>query len=357
MLSVCSLTCGVGAEDEVGFSVNGVLECKFFRAGGDIFKTQALEFKIRVTGKRWQLTNFEGATNRWLRGSDGAAVYHVFQQQSAKPVEAGIVEFGPMPSGGYPSAVVWLAYASGGYLDDTSTMFGPWSDPFGEPSVTACDLQLVASKELPHVPESVQFVVSQTRINNYRRSNYFLREGVSALIRQEAEKRSAFDPPGFVSARYRVLQFTNCAGNYIPLEFELLKYRPTGEAGHPNSPLAAAYHGYLRSCQSATNLEFAPDIMRKPVSVSDLRFRDVSRPLDSIHYTVTNNWIASTNDAMLLAIKASKISSLPRFSPQDWRRYAILAVLCLFALLIIVFSGMKLRTRPKSSEQGVGDVR
>src|SRR6266446_5509776 len=100
-----------------GFRLAGVLECTFFTSDGSVFRNQRLPFEMKVAGKIWHLTNWEehtnldGQTNQWIRGSDGTSIYHVFRTDSTIPVDVAIVETGPMPLGGYPSAVIWLAFA------------------------------------------------------------------------------------------------------------------------------------------------------------------------------------------------------------------------------------------------------
>jgi len=114
-----------------GYRAEGVLDCSFFASDGYLWRTQLLRFNVKVEGPRWQITNFEKDDQYWVRGSDGDAIYHVFRdQRSGFADDPGLVEPGPMPWGGYPCAVVWLALASGRYLDRTNSMFGPWADPY-----------------------------------------------------------------------------------------------------------------------------------------------------------------------------------------------------------------------------------
>src|SRR5204863_399349 len=77
---------------------------------------------------------------------------------------------------------------------------------------------------------------------------------------------------------------TNIDGAFFPFEFELVTYRPAvGPPGHENSPIAATYHGQVVHCGTSSLEIGLPDISLKPISVSDLRFRDKMRPLDAIH--------------------------------------------------------------------------
>ena len=107
--------------------------------------------------------------------------------------------------------------------------------------------------------------------------------------------------PGFLGGYYKVLAFTNFGGAFIPARFQLVKYH-SDDPG--NSPVAAKYESRVTQFEKIFLERSLPDISRKPVSVSDFRFRDDRRSLDSTQYMVTNQWITDTNDPRLMALKA-----------------------------------------------------
>ena len=186
-------------------------------------------------------------------------------------------------------------------------------------------------------------MVNADRINSYETQRYFVRQGKSREDIQLQKMRVRIEPEGFKGGCYRVLSYTNYHGLLLPLQFQLMKLRPHVTAGRgSNSPVAAVFTGSGIGYGLVSLDSGLPDIHAKPVSVTDLRFRSPTLPIDSIRYMTTNEWLADTNAARLIAAFKAKVAATPRFIPGDKRRLAVMAVLVVLAVLPLAYWAMRI---------------
>lgn len=328
---------GASASVTDAFYVTGILHCVFYRSSGVNLTNQTLPFEIRVAGHKWQLRDYELSGAHWTRGSDGVHIYHVFQDgEAARPFDAGMVQDGPMPLGGYPSALPWLAFASSSLFEDANAHlpFAPWADPYFEPAVCAYGCRVWLCAEPPYLPEAINFSVTAEAVDRFRASPYLIREGKSLSDIQAQVMRVQSQPSGFKGGTYRVKQWTNVSGLKLPLAFELLSLRPPVHAGRgSNSPVAARFTGSGIAYRRDAMTDALPAIHSKPVSVIDLRIRSAIPPIDAIRYPVTNAWIMDTNAPYLRAVILEKRASVSRYLAMPRRRFWVLAALAALAML------------------------
>jgi hypothetical protein len=133
-------------------------------------------------------------------------------------------------------------------------------------------------------------------------------------------------PDGFVKARYEVLSSTNIAGWSFPTAFTYSQYAPS-HGGVAVGTLTA--RGDVVGIKLATEPDMVVSVSER-YSVVDYRFRDRTRILDEIHYSLSNQLIQPVSAAALQALYREKQSRAARDPVRlgvDGRRIAVVGLL------------------------------
>lgn len=221
----------------------------------------------------------------------------------------------------------WLAFCSGRYLNLPNRLIPlPGAEIRHVPgSFGFRDLTEVFPDGLG-LPRSISLLASARLFDKAVRHESLLRANDYVARLRLGTKPTPTLPDGFLKARYEVLSSTNIAGWSFPTAFRYSQYAPS----HGGEPV-----GTLTARGDVVGIKFAkePDM---PVSVSerysvvDYRFRDSTRILDEIHYSLSNQLIQHTSAAALQALyreKQSRAAGDPERLRVAGSRIAVVALL------------------------------
>lgn len=344
----------------ISFEVSGFLNCQFFRNDGSLFTNQLLKFEMRITGDQWQIKNFEG-DSYWERSCDGTNIYHYFKdKETTLPGYGGFVESGTIPSGGYPVALPWLAYASSSACKNKTEFPAPWSDPRNDPYACAFEPVVHVSTNSPFLPESVIFVLTKELAAKAGVNPWLPKEGISLSDRQFRKNWMPKEPIGFTGGIYRVVSSTNIQGLSLANSFELLKYRQAyrRSATSSNSPIAAIYSSTNVFIRPLEPTPITPVTSDKPIFVMDMRFQDGKLNINYISYFITNRWITDQNSAELQTLFDLKKKSIPFFDwkslSRNWKFisiYVLLGITFFLPLIILIYRMIRNMRRRNFSDK------
>jgi hypothetical protein len=272
-----------------------------------------------ISGNQWRIKNFETGGSYWERSCDGTNIYHFFKDnKTTLPGYGGFAESGIIPSGAYPVALPWLAYASSSICESNIEFPVPWSDPRNDPYATAFEPEVRLSTNSPYLPENVTFVLTKERAEKAGTNPWLPTEGISLSDRQFRKDWMPKEPIGFTGGVYRVTSSTNLQGLTLPTAFELVKFRQAvrRSATSTNSPIAAIYSGTNIIITMLDPTTISPKTSDKPIYVMDMRFQDSNLNINYIGYFITNQWITDTNSIGLQRLFVLKKKSIPYF---DWK--------------------------------------
>jgi hypothetical protein len=240
------------------------------------------------------------------------------------PAFAGFVEHASFPSRTYPMSVPWFAYASSTFLTTNMAFPALWTDPRNDPRAHVYNADITFSTSEPHLPKTATWTVSSNRLAGIAASiaEWLSLEGQSSYPQRRWDSSKRVEPFGFIVARYTVNAFTNYHSMIIPAAFSLERYRLrpdisalTNRVATTNHPtrftnLVALYSGRLIACRHPVDDNIMPILNNgKRVDVTDLRFRNERYKVDHIRYSISNNWLVSTDAPYLQSLYKDKLTT------------------------------------------------
>jgi len=283
-----------------GFEVSGVFTNTILRANGAIGLVMG-SFKLWVDGDKWRIRtirNDEFLDYIEAGSTDRRQIYLLesFSNYTAKAVmsehptnaadwsvAAGQIFSGEVPhlNSAQQISMLWLAYASGGYLSSrTNNQIEPvyW---FGAQYFFNRGLTLpgdwLTEQALPHLPSRAVY------------HNDGLIRGTAGFGEPKITPNPAPYANGYTNAVYEASSFTELGPYRIPTAFTLKTYRLRPDGSAYNVVLNMEYNFQAtNACLLAEPVEFVPRIFGR-TDVRDLRFAS-SDGITEYFYVLTNQW-------------------------------------------------------------------
>jgi hypothetical protein len=325
-----------------GYEVEGTLEVQNYRQG-NLIKHLRYDFAFAVQGPRWYFRiddyNVKDSRGNPLihrneSGSEGNEIYMLAVSSSSARapivgkltnIVQGAVSLGQVPLYDGDRRLLWIAFASGGYLArEKKPKWGlPWPLPNNYPD-DYFQMDFVRHKTPPGLPDEM----------TYRSPGYFF--GASSA-KGVVPKRVDYPAPfnhGFVAAQYRVTGITNIGELELPLGFEMTRFAPRLERTNSQEFIPVqVWVARVSKVEGLRRMGFLPVITQEgEVEVLDYRFRDEALKLRELRYTIEDKKWRSMSDPAIKRmseaqrnIAISRIEARKKREPQ--RIVAILGVL------------------------------
>ncbi len=338
---------------ERAFRVTGQLKVTEFSLEGKPSSNAApIQFDVRVSGNRWEITSTFKKDYYLAYGFDGTNIHSYLEQKEyrqAKHVNyspASVFEEDYPIDTTYYVTLPWLAYASEHYIKRHSTngivkIPAVWAIPMDDPVALIFHSHPEISTARPKVPMSLEFMPDIDEIERVKRGELtsFRRPGkpLADLVQLQI---LTYDP-AMPAATYQVLSTTQFDGLVLPSEFILTRYwvsKNTNDTfrGKPMS----LFRGILEKAELIDHVSGIPQCDHI-LAVGDYRFAGRAPLVEFIPYMVTNNQWPAKNDPRLERIFQQEKAKIPakRFSQPT----VMLFLLVFFSVPAIVWIRARLR--------------
>ncbi len=355
---ILSVFCANSEEDMHAFAISAELQHNTIL--DNTTNIYIRRYRIIVAGtNRWLMRYYLDNSNDYRdTACDGTNIYEILWtvlMENNPSGEGGAAKISPfcIPTISYQAfqALIWFAYASGEYLKTNISIPALWLQPFLDPEAHIYDMEVKLSNNPPYLPESAIWIVSSNKIRNL--NNEFKKWPVNSKEKLEERKKWLSpnhilpEPIGFISAKYKVLSFTNVNGFYFPLEFVFEKYEyiSTNEIKPKVSNLKEIINGLTRNIDIITNYSIYPELPKnKRVIIFDSRYKDKEGNMLSISYYATNSWTNYDKEA----VQAKFIKGL-----KSKEREKVKGCIILFTsgLIILVGTFLLIQKKIKTKKQ------
>ena len=216
-----------------------------------------------------------------------------------------------IPIGDLGVNIPWLAFCSGSYLKRQSRQIPlPIAELPYEPYAFAYSDKTEIFDDDLGLPRTVELFTAQSLIDASVMRESF--RGLHDVARWKRARGTI--PDGLLKFRYGVSEFTNLLGRNFPIRFHFEENAGSSTNWYPRA-IGTCSVTSIRPCSAAQNIF----VTNKQQVVLDQRFHDRAKGVDSILYKTTNDYVAPTDDPVLLGKFAAAIkrASLPGAKSAD----------------------------------------
>jgi hypothetical protein len=346
----------------VGVTLSGnILVSQMLSDGKAITQSYTVNFQLSLRDLEWRLTTTESNDHTDVNAFDGTNLYdfYIFSDQTiARLSRAGKINTkidapAYICDGSYPfyrsgpaTQVIWFAFLSGPFLVTRSNDLPSLWSKVGDMDLNGHLSKLSKLRfntESREWPVEAEFVYSKQALLERRTNVAYLSSRITS-DQIEAAARDIGDLDNHPVAQYEVVSTTNFEGKTLPLSFE---FDVVAEKGPP--PLKRwtieSFVGTVTNLSDETPEKIVPDAP-DGIWVTDFRFSDRQRRIDSISYAPHNGVWPTRDDAKIQEEFTNLRARTPIYTEGILRRGRFMfLIIILLAGLPLAFGLLKSRLK------------